>query len=122
MTTNTTNGSLVGAVEDRIRLKATIDDLVERLATLDADVIAQMQEAGLTKVETVLGKINLVQNHTVVWNEEVLKELLSPSQWKRVIVEKIDKARLDAEIVVGRIDGGDVEVAKSIKQSKPFLR
>lgn len=122
MATNTINHQLIEDLEYRIKLKRDIDALVENLEDLDTRLIAEMKEAGITKVETSLGKINLVQNNTVVWNEEVLRELLKPAQWKRIIVEKIDKTRLEAEITVGRIDGGEVEVAKSIKQSKPFLR
>jgi uncharacterized protein with von Willebrand factor type A (vWA) domain len=122
MTTNTNTQSLSTLVNERIRLKAELDTLTERLKDLDAVVISELNQAGLTKAETELGKVNLIQSNTVVWNEDVLKELLKPAQWKRIIVEKIDKSRLDAELVVGRIDGSLVEVARSVKQSKPFLR
>lgn len=122
MTTNTNTQSLSTLVNERIRLKAELDTLTERLKDLDAVVISELNQAGLTKAETELGKVNLIQSNTVVWNEDVLKELLKPAQWKRIIVEKIDKTRLDAELMVGRIDGSLVEVARSVKQSKPFLR
>jgi uncharacterized protein with von Willebrand factor type A (vWA) domain len=122
MTTNTNTQSLSTLVNERIRLKAELDTLTERLKDLDAVVISELNQAGLTKAETELGKVNLIQSNTVVWNEDVLKELLKPAQWKRIIVEKIDKSRLDAELMVGRIDGSLVEVARSVKQSKPFLR
>lgn len=122
MTTNTNIQSLSTLVNERIRLKAELDTLTERLKDLDAVVISEMNQVSLTKVETELGKVNLVQSNTVVWNEEVLKGLLKPAQWKRIITEKIDKSRLDAELIVGRIDESLVDVARSIKQSKPFLR
>jgi uncharacterized protein with von Willebrand factor type A (vWA) domain len=122
MTTNTNTQSLSTLVNERIRLKAELDTLTERLKDLDAVVISELNQAGLTKAETELGKVNLIQSNTVVWNEDVLKELLKPAQWKRIIVEKIDKSRLDAELMVGRIDESLVEVARSVKQSKPFLR
>lgn len=120
MATNTE--TLTTLVEERIRLKAELDAVTERLKALDDVIIAEYQSAGVTKVETDLGKVNLIVNNTVVWNEEVLKEILTATQWKRIVVEKVDKSRLDAEITVGRINEGDVEVARSIKQSKPFLR
>lgn len=122
MTTNTNIQSLSTLVNERIRLKAELDTLTERLKDLDAVVISEMNQVSLTKVETELGKVNLVQSNTVVWNEEVLKGLLKPAQWKRIITEKIDKSRLDAELIVGRIDENLVDVARSVKQSKPFLR
>lgn len=122
MTTNTNTQALSTLVEERIRLKAELDNLTQRLKDFDEVVIAELQSQNLTKFETTVGKVNLVQNNTVVWNEEVLKELLKPVQWKRIIVEKVDKSRLDAELVVGRIDESLVGVARSIKQSKPFLR
>lgn len=122
MTTNTNIQSLSTLVNERIRLKAELDTLTERLKDLDAVVINEMNQVSLTKVETELGKVNLVQSNTVVWNEEVLKGLLKPAQWKRIITEKIDKSRLDAELIVGRIDESLVDVARSVKQSKPFLR
>lgn len=119
MTTSTT---LTTLAEERIRLKGELETLEKRLKDLDAVVIAEFQREGITKVETALGKVNLITNHTVVWNEEVLQEILTTAQWKRVIVEKVDKARLEAELTVGRISADDVEVAKFIKESKPFLR
>jgi hypothetical protein len=122
MTTNTNIQSLSTLVNERIRLKAELDTLTERLKDLDAVVISEMNQVSLTKVETELGKVNLVQSNTVVWNEEVLKGLLKPAQWKRIITEKVDKSRLDAELIVGRIDESLVDVARSVKQSKPFLR
>lgn len=122
MTTNTNIQSLSTLVNERIRLKAELDTLTERLKDLDAVVISEMNQVSLTKVETELGKVNLIQSNTIVWNEEVLKGLLKPAQWKRIIIEKIDKSRLDAELMVGRIDENLVDVARSVKQSKPFLR
>ena len=122
MTTNTNIQSLSTLVNERIRLQAELDTLTERLKDLDAVVISEMNQVGLTKVETELGKVNLVQSNTVVWNEEVLKGLLKPAQWKRIIIEKVDKTRLDAELIVGRIDESVVDVARSVKQSKAFLR
>lgn len=122
MATNKTQQSLTDLATERISLKAQIEELSQRLSSLDEALIFRLQRENITKVETPVGKINLVQNNTVVWNEEVLKGILTTAQWKRVIVEKIDKTRLEAEVVVGRIDGDDIEVAKSIKQSKPFIR
>lgn len=122
MTTNTSNQSLSTLAEERIRLKSEVDALTERLKNLDAIVIEKFKSEDVTKVETVLGNLNLIQSNTVVWNEEVLKGLLKPAQWKRIIVEKVDKTRLEAELIVGRIDEDEVSVAKSVKQSKPFLR
>ena len=116
------NPSLSTIVSERIRMKDELEQLTERLKSLDSIIIAEFQSAGLTKVETEIGKLNLVQSNTVAWNEEVLKGLLKPAQWKRIVVEKVDKIRLEAELLVGRISEDEVDVAKSIKQSKPFLR
>ncbi len=109
-------------VDERLRLKAELDALTERLKALDEVVIEGFQSAGLTKVQTENGKLNLIQSSTTKWNEEVLEELLTTAQWNRVTVRKVDKSRLDAELLLGRIDATDIEVAKDIKQSKPFLR
>jgi hypothetical protein len=109
-------------VNERLRLKAELDDLAERLKALDEIVITEFQSAGVSKVETDLGKLNLIQSSTTVWNEEVLQEYLSTAQWNRVSVRKLDKSRLEAELLVGRIEESDVIGAKGTKQSKPFLR
>lgn len=109
-------------VDERILLKAKLDALTERLKALDEVVIKSFQSAGLTKVETENGKLNLIQSSTVKWNEEVLQEILTTAQWNRVTVRKVDKSRLEAELLLGRIDANEVDVAKDIKQSKPFLR
>jgi molybdopterin-guanine dinucleotide biosynthesis protein len=114
--------SLSTLVDERLRLKSELDELTERLKALDEVVIESFKSAGLTKVETDNGKLNLIQSSTVRWNEEVLQELLTTAQWNRITVRKVDKARLDAELLIGRIDSDEVDVAKDIKQSKPFLR
>jgi len=114
--------SLSTLVDERLRLKSELDELTERLKALDEVVIESFKSAGLTKVETDTGKLNLIQSSTVKWNEEVLQELLTTAQWNRITVRKVDKARLDAELLIGRIDSDEVDVAKDIKQSKPFLR
>jgi hypothetical protein len=121
MTTNTT-ATLTTLVNERLSLKAEIDSLNERLKNLDEIVIEELGKEGLTKVETELGKVNLIQSNTIVWNEEVLQELLTTAQWNRISVRKLDKSRLDAEVLVGRIDESNIDVAKRVKQSKPFLR
>lgn len=121
MATNTTT-TISALAESRIHLKAQIDGLLKQLENLDASVIEEMEKEGLTKVETPSGKVSLVQSNTVVWNDEVLKELLTPAQWKRIRVEKVDKTRLEAELTIGRISEDDVAVARSVKQSKKFLR
>lgn len=114
--------TLTDMVDERLLLKATIAELTESLSALDQSIIQRMQAEGTSKVETDNGKVNLIQSETIVWNDEVLKELLKPAQWKRIIVEKVDKSRLDAELLVGRINEDEVSVARSVKQSKPFLR
>ena len=126
MTTSTKadrkEAELIPSVTERQALKAQIDDLTKRLATLDSEIIANLQALELTSITTPLGKVNLIQNNTLVWNEELLQSVLSGAQWNRVTVRKVDKTLLEAEITVGRIKAEDVEVAKTIKQSKPFLR
>lgn len=118
----TAEATLTPLVRERQVLKAELDALAERLKTLDDSIISQFNEAGITKFQTDLGKVNLIVNNTVVWNEEVLAEILPTAQWNRVSVRKLDKARLEAELTIGRIDADEIEVAKSIKQSKPFIR
>ena len=122
MTTNTNTATLTTLVNERLILKAEIESMNERLKGLDEVVINKLNEEGLTKVETELGKVNLIQTNTISWNEEVLQELLTTAQWNRVTTRKVDKTRLDAELIVGRINDSLVEVARYIKQSKPFLR
>lgn len=126
MATNTSTTAkkqlLDSMVNRRIALKAQLVELTETLADMDSAIIRTMLAEGIKKVETEEGKVNLIQSETIVWNDEVLKELLKPVQWKRIVVEKVDKSRLEAELLVGRIDADEVSVAKSVKQSKPFLR
>ena len=110
------------AVEARQLLKSQLDELTAQLNDLDQTLIKEFQAQGLKSVTTALGKVHLVQNNTVVWNEEILKEMLTPAQWNRVTVRKVDTNLLEAAVTVGRLEISLVEGAKSIKQSKPFLR
>lgn len=121
-TTHKPSATLSILVNERIALKNQLNEITERLASMDAVIINSMREQDITKVETEKGKVTLIQSETIIWNDEVLKEMLTTAQWKRVIVEKVDKARLDAEILVGRINGDEVAVARSVKQAKPYLR
>ena len=122
MTTNTTPITLEVLAESRIRRKEHIELLTKQLEELDKEIIQRMEDEGVTSVESVVGKVNLIQSETIVWNKEVLKGLLSPSQWKKIIKVEIDKAKLDAELTIGRIDGDAVQVARTVKRSKKFLR
>jgi hypothetical protein len=109
-------------VNERLRLKAQLDALTEQLKSFDDVLINEFKTSGVKKVETEQGRLTLVEASTVKWNEEVLQELLTTAQWNRVTVRKVDKTRLEAELLVGRIDASEVEVAKTIKDSKPYLR
>ena len=118
----TAEATIINAVEARQVLKKQLDALTEQLNDIDQALIAQFQEQGLKSVETPLGKVNLIQSNTVVWNDSILQDTLTPAQWNRITVRKVDKNLLEAELTIGRIDASLVEGAKSIKQSKPFLR
>lgn len=114
--------SLSDTVVRRQMLKEQVDALVESLKELDAEIIERFKSEGISKFETPLGKVNLIEASTIVWNDGVLEGILSTAQWNRVTVRKVDKTRLEAEILVGRINEDDILVAKSVKQSKPYLR
>lgn len=114
--------TLTPSVELRQSLKKQLDELTARLAEVDAIIIDQMRDAGLKSIETSLGKVNLIQSSTTVWNESILQDVLTTAQWNRVTVRKLDKNLLDAELTIGRIETSLVESAKSTKESKPYLR
>jgi hypothetical protein len=125
MTTNTADRkteALTTTIEARQLLKRQLDELTEQLAKVDEAIIAEFREQGLTSLTTVLGKINLIQSNTVIWNDSVLEATLTTAQWNRITERKLNKHLLEAEITIGRIDPSLVEGAKSIKQSKPYLR
>jgi hypothetical protein len=125
MTTNTADRkteALTTTIEARQLLKRQLDELTEQLAKVDEAIIAEFREQGLTSLTTALGKINLIQSNTVVWNDSVLEATLTTAQWNRITERKLNKHLLEAEITIGRIDPSLVEGAKSIKQSKPYLR
>lgn len=109
-------------IEARQLLKRQLDELTEQLSKVDETIIAEFQAQGLKSVETSLGKVTLIQSNTIVWSEEILKDTLTSAQWNRITERKLNKQLLEAEVTVGRIDPSLVEGAKSIKQSKPYLR
>lgn len=114
--------ALTTTIEARQLLKRQLDELTEQLAKVDEAIIAEFRAQGLTSVTTALGKINLIQSNTTVWNESVLESTLTTAQWNRITERKLNKHLLEAELTIGRIDPSLVEGAKSIKQSKPYLR
>lgn len=114
--------TLVPSVELRQSLKKQLDALTTQLAEVDSQIIEAMRDAGLKSIETSLGKVNLIQPATTVWNESILSDVLTTAQWNRVTVRKLDKSLLEAELTIGRIDSSLVDAAKSTKESKPYLR
>lgn len=126
MTTTSANrtaeAQLKTTIEARQLLKKQLDALTEQLSKVDEAIIAEFQAQGLKSVDTALGKVTLIQSNTVVWSEEILKDTLTITQWNRITERKLNKQLLEAELTIGRIDQSLVEGAKSIKQSKPYLR
>lgn len=126
MTTTTADriaeAQLKTTIESRQLLKKQLDELTEQLSKVDEAIIAEFQAQGLKSVETALGKVTLIQSNTTVWSEEILKDTLTSAQWNRITERKLNKQLLEAELTIGRIDLSLVEGAKSIKQSKPYLR
>lgn len=114
--------TLTPSVELRQSLKKQLDALTAQLAEVDSEIIETMRNAGLKSIETSLGKVTLIQPTSIVWNETLLQDALTTAQWNRVTVRKVDKQLLEAELTVGRIDASIVEVARSTKESKPYLR
>lgn len=114
--------TLTPSVELRQSLKKQLDALTAQLAEVDGEIIEAMRNAGLKSIETSIGKVTLIQPTSIVWNESLLQDALTPAQWNRVTVRKVDKHLLEAELTVGRIDASIVEVARSTKESKPYLR
>lgn len=114
--------TLTPSVELRQSLKKQLDALTAQLAEVDSEIIETMRTAGLKSIETSLGKVTLIQPTSIVWNETLLQDALTTAQWNRVTVRKVDKQLLEAELTVGRIDASIVEVARSTKESKPYLR
>lgn len=114
--------SLSALAHQRILMKAELEDMTNRLKEFDQTLIEAMRSADVSKVESPLGNVTLVQATVTSYEPTVLKEVLTTAQWKRIIDEVVNRNKLEAEILVGRIDSDLVEAAKSTKQNKPYLR
>ena len=98
--------------------------LAKRIAELELVVIAAMDAAHLDKFASPNDAVKgtLVKAMRVVTDYDALEKLLSPAQWKRVTKPVLDKEKLEAEIVVGRIDASVVASVSEEKPNKPYLR
>lgn len=99
-------------------IQATIDKLKERLMTKLQD--AELETITVGEGEEV--KVTIVRPTTLKIDEEGLKEALSPSLWKSVTKQVIDKKALEDAVVRGKIEASVVADNSKEVAAKPYLR
>ena len=106
------------------RAKESAAELAKTIAELELAVIAEMTKVGVTNVSVSDDAIKgtLVRVTRVVINDEQLETALGATVWNKVIKKVLDKEKLEAMIVVGKIDASVVAAASEEKINKPFVK
>ena len=110
--------------------KESAAELATTIAELELAVIAEMTKVGVTNVsvsDAIKGTVvaikgTLVRVTRVVINDEQLETALGATMWNKVIKKVLDKDKLEAMIVVGKIDAAVVAAASEEKINKPFVK
>ena len=116
--------TLEGDLYKLAKAKEDVASLAKTIALLEIEVVTAMELAGLDKIalpgDTIKG--TLVKAIRVVTDYDALEKLLTPAQWKRVTKSVLDKEKLEAEIVVGRIEASVIASVSEEKENKPYVR
>ena len=106
------------------KAKESAAELAKTIAELELAVIAEMTKVGVTNVSVSDDAIKgtLVRVTRVVINDEQLETALGATMWNKVIKKVLDKDKLEAMIVVGKIDATVVAAASEEKVNKPFVK
>ena len=106
------------------KAKESAAELAKTIAELELAVIAEMTKVGVTNISVSDDAIKgtLVRVTRVVINDEQLETALGATMWNKVIKKVLDKDKLEAMIVVGKIDASVVAAASEEKVNKPFVK
>lgn len=106
------------------KAKESAAELAKTIAELELAVIAEMTKVGVTNISVSDDAVKgtLVRVTRVVINDEQLETALGATVWNKVIKKVLDKEKLEAMIVVGKIDASVVAAASEEKINKPFVK
>lgn len=110
-----------------------VDFVLARRKAQEAEALAKeaqrlLMEAMTTSQVVVdlgggdLAQITLVEPVRYTWIPDQVKAILPTKLWNRVKVEAVNKPVLDAMIFSGELATYDMEPAKAVTESKPYLR
>lgn len=97
------------------KYEAKADEIKEK-------VIREMERRDLKALENDNLRVTYVQNETVKYSLDLLKEHLQKATIKRITSEVLDKAKLSAEVQVGHIPQDVVAECSEVFYSKPYIK
>lgn len=113
-------------LNEHLHLNETIADLQKQLEKVKEKIFKHLED---NELETLtVGedgdeiKVTIVRPTTLKFDEEGLKESLSPTQWKSVTKQVVDKKALEDAVVRGKIEPSVVADNSKEVASKPYLR
>lgn len=109
-------------------LRKRADDLKAVIDQEQSDLLDEMEEAGLSKVQATDAASGDVIQATVVKGEIVttddakLRKRVGATIWNKITSRTLDKSLLEAAIKAGDVSDVDVASASSVRQRKPFVK
>ena len=107
-----------------VKAKADAAALAILIAQLEKEVIDEMERLNLVRVSYQDDQIKgtLVQAERVVTSETELEKLVTVQMWNKITKRVLDKEKLEAMVVVGKISAATIASASEVKQNKAYVR
>lgn len=96
--------------------------VAEEVATMEAELIDEMQLKNQATVTSQGVKGTLVEASRVITDADKLKAALPAALWNKITTRVLDKGLLEAHIATGAIDAAVVAGVSEEKFNKPFVK
>lgn len=104
------------------RTKDKAKETADKIANLQSELIELIDThySGAFESETVCGVV--VRATRTSWDEDELREHLSPEQFESVTTRVVDTSRLEKAVQSGDLSLNDVADAMTVTHNRPYIR
>lgn len=116
------DSELVKLAHKMEELKAKKNSIDSKVHKLQAEIVSELQRRGTKALENNGTKITLVQNVSIVYHPDLLRDKVGPSGWKRITERVLSKEKLAQAVVAGKIDAAVVDECSEERVSSPYVK
>lgn len=121
-----------GDIENRVvrisDLRKRAEDLKAVIDQEQSDLLDDMEEAGLDKVQATdpasgdVIQATVVKGEIVTTDDTKLKKRVGATIWNKITSRTLDKSLLEAAIKAGDVSDVDVASASTVRPRRPFVK